>query len=215
MIADYTKRGLVPMPDTPEAKKLWAMVDPWVYRARLKQPIMIVNGTNDPYWTQDALNLYWDDLESEKWVLYVPNAGHNLAQQHEGPTVLPDLTRALGTLAVFARHQIHDLPMPKVIWRHEGANPKMQLKVQAEPAPRAARLWSAEAASRDFRQAKWSDRPTDPLVWLCGPNTPRPRIRGVFAELEYEVDGLRYFLSDPLRVAGKRQMNGWIMSPPG
>ena len=54
MIADYTKRGLVPLPDTEDARKLWAMVDPWVYRARLKQPTMIINGTNDPYWTQDA-----------------------------------------------------------------------------------------------------------------------------------------------------------------
>ena len=28
-IRDYTARGLVPMPDTPEAKRLWSMVDPW------------------------------------------------------------------------------------------------------------------------------------------------------------------------------------------
>jgi len=59
MINDYTARDLVPMPDTPEARRLWMMVDPWMHRARVKQPTMIVNGTNDPYWTQDALNLYW------------------------------------------------------------------------------------------------------------------------------------------------------------
>src|SRR5207302_1903274 len=46
MIADYTKRGLVPVPDTPEAKKLWSMVDPWVYRDKLKQPKLLINGTN-------------------------------------------------------------------------------------------------------------------------------------------------------------------------
>ena len=31
-IADYTKRGLVPVPDTKEAKQLWGWVDPWNYR---------------------------------------------------------------------------------------------------------------------------------------------------------------------------------------
>src|SRR5262245_9047196 len=61
MIKDYTERELVPMPDTPEAQKLWGMVDPWLYRNKLTMPKLIVNGTNDPYWTQDALNLYWDD----------------------------------------------------------------------------------------------------------------------------------------------------------
>src|SRR5262245_59892649 len=68
MIKDYTNRGLVPMPNTAEARKLWGMVDPWVYRARLKMPKMILNGTNDPYWTQDALNLYWDDLSGDKYI---------------------------------------------------------------------------------------------------------------------------------------------------
>src|SRR5207245_285409 len=43
MIGDYTKRGLVPMPNTPEAKRLWMMVDPWMYRDRIKQPKLIVN----------------------------------------------------------------------------------------------------------------------------------------------------------------------------
>ena len=54
MIVDYTKRSLVPVPNTEDARKLWMMVDPWFYRDRLKQPKMIVNGSNDPYWTQDC-----------------------------------------------------------------------------------------------------------------------------------------------------------------
>ena len=101
MIVDYTKRSLVPVPNTEDARKLWMMVDPWFYRDRLKQPKMIVNGSNDPYWTQDALNLYWDDLKGDKWVLYVPNAGHNLVQQHDTPTILPDRSRAMNTVSRF------------------------------------------------------------------------------------------------------------------
>ena len=181
MIGDYTKRGLVPLPDTKEARKLWMMVDPWSYRDKIRQPIMIVNGTNDPYWTQDALNLYWDDLKGDKWVLYVPNAGHNLVQKHDGPTLLPDLNRAVGTLAAFARHQIHDVPMPKIAWKHEGADPKMQLKVEADPAPKAARLWSTEAATRDFRKSKWSERPLkiDGKSIAAEMETPAEELHGI------------------------------------
>lgn len=205
MVGDYTRRGLIPMPDTPDARKLWMMVDPWVHRARITQPKMIINGTNDPYWTQDALNLYWDDLEGAKWVLYVPNAGHNLQQKHDQPTLVPDMTRATSTLAAFARHQIHDLPMPKVHWRHEGANPKMQLKVESDPAPRAARFWSAQAATRDFRQARWSDRPLEVQGKTIRAETSTPAEGFVvfFTELEYDVGSLRYYLSTQLRVAGK------------
>jgi PhoPQ-activated pathogenicity-related protein len=206
MIADYTKRGLVPMPDTPDARKLWAIVDPWVYRARLKQPIMIVNGTNDPYWTQDALNLYWDDLNADKWVLYVPNAGHNLAQKHPVPTLLPDLERATSTLGAFARHQIYDLPMPTITWQHDGANPKLRLKVQANPAPKAARLWSAQSPTRDFRQSQWSERPLEVNAQgIAAEMTAPPEgFVAYFAEMEYAMDGLRYFLSTQLRVAGAK-----------
>jgi len=53
MIRDYTERKLVPIPDTPEAKKLWRMIDPWVYREKLTVPKMIINGANDPYWPLD------------------------------------------------------------------------------------------------------------------------------------------------------------------
>jgi PhoPQ-activated pathogenicity-related protein/lysophospholipase L1-like esterase len=213
MIGDYTKRGLVPMPNTPEAKRLWMMVDPWMYRDRIKQPRMIVNGTNDPYWTQDALNLYWDDLKgNNKWVLYVPNAGHNLAQRHDNAGLIPDLTRAGNTLAAFARHQIYDIPMPKVQWAHEGKNPKMRLKVEADPAPKAARLWSTTGATRDFRRSKWSDRPLEVngKTITVDMEAPAEGYIVFFAELEYEVQGLRYFLSTQLRIAGNEKTTGQI-----
>jgi PhoPQ-activated pathogenicity-related protein len=206
-IGDYTRRGLVPVPDTPEAKKLWSMVDPWLYRDRYKQPKMIINGTNDPYWTQDALNIYWNDLPGDKWVLYVPNAGHNLQQKHEKAPPIPDLTRATNTQAAFARHIIHNLPMPRVSWKHEGQNPKMQLKVEAEPAPKAARLWSTTATTRDFRKSTWTDAPlkVEGKTITAEMGTPADGFVVFFAELEYEIDGLTYYLSTQLRIAGKEK----------
>ncbi|HZD39239.1 MAG TPA: PhoPQ-activated protein PqaA family protein, partial [Terriglobales bacterium] len=77
-LAPYTSRGLVPIPETPEGQRLLSMVDPWEYRDKLTLPKLIVNGTNDFYWATDALNLYWHELLGKKWVVYVPNAGHDL-----------------------------------------------------------------------------------------------------------------------------------------
>ena len=77
----YTSRGLVPIPESPEGQRLLSMVDPWAYRDRLTLPKLIINGTNDFYWATDALNLYWNELPANKWVIYVPNAGHDLRRQ--------------------------------------------------------------------------------------------------------------------------------------
>ncbi|MFM7149023.1 MAG: PhoPQ-activated pathogenicity-related family protein, partial [Gemmataceae bacterium] len=138
-IADYTKRKLVPVPKTPEAQQLWAMVDPWVYREKIKMPKLIMNGANDPYWTQDALNLYWDDLQGDKWICYVPNAGHGLEQKEENGKV--NRTRALNTISSFAAAHIHDLPLPKMGWKHKSDGNDNEVVVSSDIRPKAARLW--------------------------------------------------------------------------
>src|SRR5919198_648860 len=157
MIRDYTSRGLIPIPDTTPGKKLWAMVDPWMYRDKLTLPKMLVHGTNDPYWPQDATNLYWDDLKGDKWLQYVPNAGHGLEQQYADGR--KDRNRAISPLAAYARSQVRGEPMPKLTWKHEGDGDRMKLTVKSDPARKAARLWVADNPTRDFRKARWAERP--------------------------------------------------------
>jgi PhoPQ-activated pathogenicity-related protein len=202
MIHDYYERGLVPMPDTPEARRLWRIVDPYFYRDRITVPTLIVNGANDPYWAVDALNLYWDDLRSEKWVLYVPNAGHNLQQQLSGGRA--DRTRALSTLAAFARHQIKNTPMQKLSWKHTDDGGKLRLEVRAAPVPQGGRLWVAQAATRDFRKARWQEQPllVRGTTAVGEVDPPAEGFVAFFGELDYEIDGLRYQLSTQVRVAG-------------
>jgi PhoPQ-activated pathogenicity-related protein len=202
-ISDYTQRGLVPIPDTPDATRLWRMVDPYTYRNQLTLPKLLLLGNNDPYWSTDALNLYWDGLKGEKWVLYVPNAGHGLEQEYEGGK--RDRERALNGLAAFARHQIFDKPLPKLQWKHDDANGKLRLTVHCHPAPVAARLWVAHAPTRDFRKAKWVAQPAtlqgSTVIGEVAP--PSEGFVAFYGELDYEIDGLRYHLSTQLRIAGK------------
>ena len=106
-IADYSRRGLtdVKVTDTPVGTKLWHMIDPYSYRDRLAMPKLLINGTNDPYWTLDSLNLFWDELKGPKWVIYLPNAGHGLEQHRD---------YAMTGVGALFRHVISGRPMPEV-----------------------------------------------------------------------------------------------------
>jgi len=200
MIHDYVERGLVPLPDSNEARRLWRMVDPYSYREKLTLPKLIILGNNDPYWTTDALNLYWDGLKGDKWVTYVPNAGHDLKQDKK-----PDRTRALSALGAFSRHLIADKPMPKLAWKHDDDNGKLRLTVEALPAPKAAQLWVATAPTRDFRMAKWESQKAavgkDKVTGEVEP--PRGGCLAFYGDLEYQIDGLTYHLSTQIRIAGE------------
>jgi PhoPQ-activated pathogenicity-related protein len=199
MIKDYTERKLVPIPDTPEAKKLWLMIDPWVYREKLTVPKMIINGANDPYWPLDALNSYWDDLKGDKWVLYVPNAGHDLreADKDGKKELLP--MRAVNTLSAFCSCQIFDKPMPGMNWVCDEKEGVCKLAVKQNGAkPTAVRVWKAESDTRDFRKARWAEDkdaklPAEVLA-------PEKGFRAFYAETEYDLDGLKFTLCTQLRI---------------
>jgi PhoPQ-activated pathogenicity-related protein len=199
-LTPYSSRGLLPIPETPEGQRLLSMVDPWAYRHRLTMPKLIINGTNDFYWATDALNLYWDGIPADKWVLYVPNAGHNLRRQDRPqPDQLNDL---INGLAAFSRHQITGTSMPKLSWKHENVNGKLRLTIAATPAPIGARLWIAQTPMTDFRTAKWSEQKVTlsdgKIVGEMFP--PEKGHLAFFGELDYEIDGLRYHLSTQLRM---------------
>ena len=199
-LAPYTSRGLVPIPETPEGQRLLSMVDPWAYRDRLALPKLIVNGTNDFYWATDALNLYWNELSGNKWVVYVPNAGHDMRRQDKPES--DQLTDLVNSLAAFSRHQITGRSMPNLTWKHETVNGKLRLTIDATPAPRGARLWVAETRTQDFRTAKWREQAvtlSDPsIIGEVAP--PEKGHLAFYGELDYEIDGLKYHLSTQVRV---------------
>jgi len=76
MIEAYTSRNLDNVAESDLGRKLVAMVDPATYLPDIKVPVMMINGANDPYWTSDALSLFWDDIQGPKYVVTVPNLGH-------------------------------------------------------------------------------------------------------------------------------------------
>jgi PhoPQ-activated pathogenicity-related protein len=199
-IRDYTERGLVPMKNTAEEKRLWTWVDPFTYKAKFTLPKLVVLGTNDPYWSTDALNLYWDGLPAQKWISYTPNAGHNLVAttgENKGPW------RAMGNVAAFVRHQISGQPIPEVNWKHDGTkDTTLRLTVTAKPAPSKIQLWQTVHSDTDFRTAVWKSR--DVPVTGSGADiaveVPPGSCTAYFADAAYEIDGIAYTLCTQIRV---------------
>jgi PhoPQ-activated pathogenicity-related protein len=196
----YTSRGLVPIPESAEGQRLLSMVDPWAYRERLTLPKLIINGTNDFYWATDALNLYWNELPANKWVIYVPNAGHDLRRQDRANS--DQRADLINGLAAFSRHQMTGRPMPDVSWKHEDSDGKLRLSIAANPKPLGARLWVAQTASKDFRAAKWAEQTANVSDGMfVGEVTPPEKGHvAFFGELDYEIDGLKYHLSTQVRM---------------
>jgi PhoPQ-activated pathogenicity-related protein len=194
----------VPIPNTPEANRLWSMVDPFSYRDQLTLPKLLINGNNDPYWSTDALNLYWDGLKGSKWLCYVPNAGHGLQQEYGNGK--KDTARAVSALGAFARHFVKHEPMPRLQWKHDDLDGTLLLSAESTPAARAARLWIAHAPTQDFRKATWHDEPVaivkGVVVGMVTP--PRDGYVAFYAELDFAIDDVPYHLSTQLRLAGKK-----------
>ncbi len=188
-IADYVRAGVVAQATSVRGRELLAAVDPWTYRERLRQPKMLLLGTNDPYWPVDALGLYRDDLRGPTGVAYFPNAGHGLG----------DPTRVLLSLLALYRGTVDGLPLPQV--RVETTRQGGGWTVCAEAGPLPVRLWHARSSSQDFRQAVWGMHPASAGPSLEIPVAAEPHAwQAVFAEALVPFEGQELGLDTPVRV---------------
>lgn len=216
-IHDYYERNLLPLPDTTEARKLWAMVDPWVYRDRLTLPKLMIHGTNDPYWAQDALNQYWDDLKGDKWVLYVPNAGHDLRPQDKPnqPDAKKEVfpLKAIDTLGAYSKLILSGKSLPKIDWKDTGVkSDRATAQIVLDMKPTSVQCWTAASDTRDFRKSVWTKNGSGESVLATPTGSDRPMVtlnlplpkKGYtagFTEFTFEIDGSKFNLSTPITIA--------------
>jgi PhoPQ-activated pathogenicity-related protein len=195
-IADYTNGGMLEALNTERGKQLLQLEDPYSYREILTLPKLIINGTNDRYWAQDALNLYWDGLKGPKWILYAPNSGHGLE----------DRTRVFNTLTAFARSIAGKTAWPRMKWNYTPTAHGVHLKMTSSIAPKSARLFRAYAATKDFRDSKWTYVPMNQngKDYAGALETPASGFAAVFGEATYEIEGRTFTLSTQIRILGKK-----------
>lgn len=189
-IHDYTSKGLIPIegqPSSERATQLWQMMDPLQYRERLQMPKLLIAGANDRFWTTDAMNIYWDRLEGDKYIHRVPNAGHDLGGGR---------MQALATLAVFFQKVAAGQQLPKIEWRAITADHEVKLTVTSDTPPTKVTLWEATSDSLDFRDSIWqpTSMAADDEGWV-GISQRENGHHAVFAELTFSAQGTLYSLA--------------------
>jgi PhoPQ-activated pathogenicity-related protein len=222
-IEDYTDRGLQDLMATDAGKELRSIVDPYSYRDRISQPKLMMLGTNDRYWSQDALNLYWNDLQDDKYVLYVPNNGHGLN----------DYGRIIGTLAAFHEHAKGEKHLPQMDWTYETKEGHVELTVNTNQPVTKYQVWTTANDSRDFRECRWESSPmrrSGDDQFVCRIQLPSSGYSVLFGELVFEREELPCFLSTTLRILSPtgivesgswtdlfdgKTLNGWKMAEHG
>lgn len=160
-VDDYKQRQLDRYIDTPRGVALRKIVDPFEYRSRITQPKLIILGTNDRYWPLDAASLYWDELEGEKYLLYIPNNGHGLK----------DYGRIVASLNALHQSVASGKALPKLSWITKDSDQKLLLGIESDTPISHARQWSAAAKTRDFRDAVWTAQ-------ALAPNSDKDKVAG-------------------------------------
>lgn len=190
-IGDYTRKGLVKRPGEMETQRettLREMMDPFSYRKQLTLPKLLIVGTNDPYWVVDAMNVYWDDLEGQKFIRQVPNAGHGLEGGQEA---------AFATLAVFFRHAVSEQPLPNVSWDIDESEQRLKLSMSASPKPESVKFWTARSDDNDFRDETWKStelRETN-SQWQGTVERTASKHVAVLGEFVFEFEGTPWSLT--------------------
>jgi PhoPQ-activated pathogenicity-related protein len=193
-IADYTDKGLQDQQDSKRGGALRAIVDPYSYRQHLSQPKVVILGTNDRYWPVDALNLYWDGLEGEKYILYVPNNGHGIR----------DYPRVLGTVLALHEHVANANRLPRMSWEFTDQGEALRLELSCDPKPTSVTAWTAGAKTRDFRESQWTSRPAASSeqngTYVAVLSKPAEGFAALFAEAQFNGRAMPFYLSTNLRV---------------
>jgi PhoPQ-activated pathogenicity-related protein len=198
-LKDYTEKGLPAVMLTARGKDLMRIVDPFEYREKLTLPKLIILATNDRYWTVDALNNYYEQLQGEKYILYVPNNGHGIK----------DFPRLLGGLNALYQHtttkdHAHKDKLPKFTWLHTTKDKAHQIAVKSEPVPRELTLWTAESKTRDFRDATFVPKKIELQAGetIAEAALPTDGYSAVFVEAQFDRQPYPLPLSTTIKVLG-------------
>lgn len=178
-IQDYTNLQIQERMDEGAGPKLLSMVDPYSYREKLTMPKFIFNGTNDPYWPADAIKFYYDDLVGEKYLHYVPNAGHGLG----------DGKQAVQALAAYYATVVQGKAHPNVTWDTKIDRGQLFLTVKGSEDFDAANVWVAQSPEREFRDKEWKSTALQqesrkPVVTAVV-DLPEDGYKALYAELLY------------------------------
>jgi PhoPQ-activated pathogenicity-related protein len=193
-IADYTSKGLQNLTETEKGQALTRIVDPFHYLPALSQPKLIILATNDRYWPLDALNLYWNDLKGEKYILYVPNNGHGIK----------DIPRLVGGLSALHEHVANGKKLPKLDWKFSEAKGRLRLSVTSDVKAARMQVWTAKSDTRDFRNSEFKPESMQPNGgdFVFELSVPTAGYAALLGEATFNGDRVPFNLSTNVRIVG-------------
>lgn len=145
-IEDYVKLGIPQTVHSKEGSAVTEMIDPYSYRQKLTMPKMLFMGTNDEYWTVDAVKHYIGQIPGENYIHYVPNVGHDLG----------DKRQALEALNAFFANTLSEQPYPACQWNVTTTAKGVTLNVKTTSDKlEDVTVWSANSQDMIFQDEKW------------------------------------------------------------
>lgn len=186
MLKPYTSRGLAEMISSKTGQELLNAVDPYSYKDRLTMPKLIINATNDQYWTVDSAALYFNDLKGQNFILYVPNNNHGIKNI---PYVL-DNTSSFLKLVIAGK-------LPRVVWSSEESG----ITVSQSEGLKEVYMWRAMSDTTDFRKSIWVRIPQNLTggFYHVDPEPPSGKHIAYYLELVLEIDGLTLSVCTPVK----------------
>jgi len=137
-IDDYKNLGIMNWIERDEFRAMLELVEPYQFLDRLTMPKLLINACSDEFFVTDSWKFYWNDLQGDSYLQYVPNAGHGLHGSY-----LPE------NLVSFYYSVITDSQIPAFDWSIQDDT------IFAEVDPDAGyqiRLWEAvNPEGRDFK----------------------------------------------------------------
>lgn len=189
-ISSYDEMGLpqLLLSGNDSAAKLASMVDPFTYLDKITGPKLIIIGTNDPYWPLDALNLYYNSLVGERYILYLPNTGH---------TFEPYKSKWIDEITVFFQKVNSYIELPALTWDMQDLPDRFKLTILSDILPISIKTWAAVSQSRDFRRASWVAFPMDKenQAYTFTHKKPSTGTIAIFAEALYKIGGRSFSLT--------------------
>ena len=180
-IGNYYQHRVLQRFDHPRMQTLYEIVDPYYYRDRLKLPKYIVNASGDQFFVPDSSQFYYDELQGEKLLRYVPNADHGLKNSD-----------AVQSIAAFYHMVCQGKKSPVYSWKFSGEG---AIHVHPTTKPSQVVVWRANNPNaRDFRLqtigpafASTELKPDADGNFVAPPAPEQPGWTASFVELTYDV----------------------------
>ena len=181
-VRDYEEQGIMARKNEGTYRDLIRLVDPYYHLDRLRMPKYIVNSAGDQFFLPDSSRFYFDELQGEKHLRYIPNTDHSLS----GSDVTESITAYTGLIA-------GGVPRPEFSWKFEDDG---SIRVSAVDRPAEVRLWqAANPDARDFRLVSLGNAWESRLLGDEGNGQYLGRVRlpekgwiAFFVELTYALD---------------------------